>query len=341
MEPKRLEVFSFLGLLVLILLLMFFVFLPYLTAVILAYVFTILFWPFYERVQRMLGGRSGIAAIATVILVLIAVLAPLTLFGFQIFEEAYELYNSATSATLGSFGRVLSDFLESTLQTPFPDFSLNFTEYTRDILSWLIQNFGSVFSRITTLFAMFFLSLFALYYFLKDGEKFTKALVRLSPLSDSHTKEIFDKIYIAASSIIKGSLVVGILQGILAGIGFWIFGVPNPALWGSLTIIASLIPILGTALVMFPAVLYLFLVGSIPGGIGLLIWGVFVVGLLDNFVRPQIIRRGVHIHPLFILLSVLGGIRLLGPVGFVVGPLALSFLFALLSIYPEIVQEHK
>jgi len=177
--------------------------------------------------------------------------------------------------------------------------------------------------------------LFALYYLLKDGKKLTKAVITYSPLADKYDKQILEKLSIAVNSVIKGSLLISIIQGILAGIGFWIFGVPNPALLGAATVIASLIPAVGTAVIILPACFYLFLTSHFLAGIGLLLWGLLLVGLIDNFLRPKLIEKDIHLHPFLILLSVIGGISLFGAFGFILGPLVLSLLFALLDIYKE------
>jgi len=140
------------------------------------------------------------------------------------------------------------------------------------------------------------------------------------------------------NSVVKGSLIVGVVQGVLTGVGFALFGVPNPALWATIAAIASLIPTIGTGLVLIPGISYLFLVGASSNAIGLIIWGVFAVGLVDNFLGPKLIERGVKIHPFLILLSVLGGIGLFGPIGFLAGPLILSWLFALLDMYPALIK---
>jgi predicted PurR-regulated permease PerM len=117
--------------------------------------------------------------------------------------------------------------------------------------------------------------------------------------------------------------------------------VPNPAFWGSVTVLAALIPTLGTTLVILPAAAYLYFASGLAPAAGLLIWGALAVGLIDNFLSPQLIRRGTRIHPFLVLLSVLGGISLAGPIGFLAGPLVLSILFALLDIYSVLVLKRE
>jgi predicted PurR-regulated permease PerM len=132
-----------------------------------------------------------------------------------------------------------------------------------------------------------------------------------------------------------GTLFIALIQGLLAGVGFWIFGLPQPALWGTLTIITALVPVVGTALIWLPASIYLFSTGVTGMALGLFLWGAILVGSIDNFLRPKLIERYMKVHPFFILISVLGGLSLFGPLGFLLGPLVLSLILALLEIYPE------
>ena len=132
--------------------------------------------------------------------------------------------------------------------------------------------------------------------------------------------------------------MIGLIQGMLTGVGFWMFGVSNPVIWGTVAAVASLVPALGTSLVNIPAIIFLFLSGNISQAIGLLIWVVLAVGLIDNILGPYFINRGVKIHPFLILISVLGGISFFGPVGFIAGPVVLGLLFALLELYPVIIK---
>src|SRR6185295_6432156 len=122
----------------------------------------------------------------------------------------------------------------------------------------------------------------------------------VSPLADNYDEKIFKKLKQAIRSVVVGSLVVGVIQGTLTGLGFFIFGVPNPALWGSIAVVAALIPGIGTSLVLIPGILYLFFVSTHLHALGLLIWGILAVGLIDNLLGPMLVNRGVHIHPFLI-----------------------------------------
>ena len=127
--------------------------------------------------------------------------------------------------------------------------------------------------------------------------------------------------------------MIALIQGVLTAIGFSIFGIPHSILWGTVTIVVALIPGIGTALVLLPGIIYLFAIGETGSGIGLLVWGVLAVGLIDNLLGPKLVGRNLQLHPLLVLLSVLGGIAFFGPVGIFLGPICVSLLFALINVY--------
>ncbi len=137
----------------------------------------------------------------------------------------------------------------------------------------------------------------------------------------------------AVNSAVIGTLLVAVIQGVLMGFGLWIFNVPNGALWGVVAAVLSFIPTFGTALVSVPAVIFLFMTGDTTSAVGLLVWAVVIVGLVDNFLGPLVVGRKVNIPSILILFSVLGGVSMLGPVGILVGPLTVSLLYSLISIY--------
>lgn len=339
MDAGRLETYFFLLLLSLVLILAVFVFLPYLNALFLAAVLAVVIKPVYRRLTRWFGGLESVAALLTVFLVLTIVFTPFIIFGMRIFQEATDLYLALMGNDPGWGGAL--ERLENYFRDVAPGISINFSEYLRQFVSWLLQNTAAIFTGLAQVFVTILLSLFGLYYLLKDGEKLESRLIALMPLSRKYSQMIWERLEVMINSVIKGRLLIAVLQGMLAGIGFGIFGVPNPAFWGSVTMFAALVPTVGTSLVIVPAVVYLFLAGGPAAGFGLLIWGTLVVGLIDNFLAPQLIERGTRIHPFLILLSVLGGISLLGPIGFLAGPLVLSILFAILDIYSVLILKRE
>lgn len=311
----------------------FFVFAPFLTALILAAMFAVVLHPLFARITGWFKGYRPLASILTILLACIIVIAPLSFLGSQIFKQSRDLYIETTTTGGGAYLENLDMAVERIVGRVVPDFSFEIEQYVGALSEFVTSNLTAIFSGTVQTVFFFFITIFALFFFLKDGEEFSRAIVALSPLPDQNDREIILRLKRAVNSVIKGFLLVGLIQGTVAGIGFWIFGVPHPALWGGITVIAALIPGVGTALVVAPAIIYLFATGAIGGAIGLCVWGALAVGLIDNLVGPTLIGQGVKIHPLFILFSVLGGIAFFGPAGFLLGPLVLSLLYVLLDTY--------
>ena len=327
-----------------IFILAFFIFKPFLYALTLAIIFATVFRPLYKKILTVTRDRKGFSALLATISVFVVVVAPLTFLGIQILKEATELYSSLTiSGGTTDLSRSIGDMIQNLKRlSPVPiEFSVDVNQYLKQGLSWLLQHLGPLFANVAKAMMSVFIFLIALYYLFKDGYKLKTVIIALSPLQDIHDETIFNKLTLAINSVIKGNLIVALVQGILTAVGFTIFGVPNATLWGSVAAIAALIPGIGTALVLLPAILYLYFSGETLFSAGLLLWGITAVGLIDNFLGPKLSSRGMRLHPFLILLSILGGISFFGPLGFLLGPLVLSLLFALLEIYFAIRKEHE
>jgi predicted PurR-regulated permease PerM len=329
----------FVILLVLVTAVMLFIFKPFLSPLILAISFAVVFQPLYKRILKRFKGRKSIASLVTLLVIILVVLVPLAFLGTLLFSEARDLYIATTEGggSVGALTTMINN-LEGSLREFIPELSIDISQYAQTGLEWIVGNLGSLFSRFLTVAVDLFIMLVALFYLFRDGDKLKNSYVSLSPLVNEYDEQIFKKLAIAINSVIKGSLVIALVQGVLAGLGMLIFGVANPIIWGALATISGLIPGIGTALVLIPAVGYLLFVGNMAGAIGLTIWGIVIVGLVDNFLAPNLINRGIKIHPMLILISVLGGILLFGPIGFLLGPLVLALFFALLDIYPLILK---
>ncbi len=323
------------------LVLSFFVLRPFLYSLILASVFAIVFQPLYRQIFKWVRQHAWLASLLTILILIIFILIPLTFLINQIFQEAQNLYFSLTTnfnqQSLIEFWPSLGQRL-SAISPIFNNLSFDISQYAQNISSFFVQNLGFVFSNLAKIMASLFVFLIAFFFLLKDGGQLKQKIISLSPLTKSDDEIIIKKITIAINSVVKGSLLVAILQGISSAIGFLIFGVPNPIIWGTLASVGALVPSVGTAIVIIPAIIYLYLTGQVIGAIGLLAWGMLAVGLIDNILGPKFVGKGVGLHPLLILLSVLGGLSLFGPIGFILGPLAISLLFALLDIYAEVVK---
>lgn len=321
----------------------FFIFKPFLYAIILAIVVAIVFDPVHKKILNATRNTKALSALLSTVVVLILLVVPISFLGVQIIQESSQLYSTIINEDgADNLTRNLNSILLNLFAfSPVPiEFSLDVNHYVRQGLEWLLQNLAPLFASFAQIVMSIFIFLIALYYMFKDGHRLKDAIISLSPLSNAYEKTIFDKLALAVNSVIKGSLAVALVQGALTATGLFLFGVPNPILWGTVAAVTALIPGIGTAIVILPAVLYLFLNGEMFAATGLLIWGLTAVGLIDNFLAPKLIERGIRLHSFLVMLSILGGLIFFGPIGFLLGPLVLSTLFVLLEIYSDINKTH-
>ncbi|MCK5095999.1 MAG: AI-2E family transporter [Candidatus Pacebacteria bacterium] len=342
MKQNVLESIFFLGLLAVSGGVLFMIFKPYIAAMFIAAIFASIFYPLYMFLLRYFKGKKDISAFLTVMVVLVVILLPLLIMGTVLFQETKDI---AVGLQKGdgtiNFVETKLEAVELYLNDLAPDANINIDlrSVVQTTALWVTDHLGTLFSGVAKGTLNLFLMIIALFFFLRDGKKIHGTLVRWSPLRDKCDENIMNKVVAAVDSVVKGSLLIAALQGFLLGVGFAIFGVSSPVLWGFVGIFASLIPSVGTALVWVPGVLYLFFAqDATVMAIGLAVWGVLIVGLADNFLRPILIERGVKTHPLLIFLSIFGGISLFGPIGLLVGPIVLSFVFALVDVYPDVIQ---
>ncbi len=323
----------------------FFVMTPYISAIFLSSVFAVLFLPVFRRLHRSFSKGRTIPAILTVLLALIFIFVPLIFFGILMFQEVVNNYaqlNQPGSSITGSIDSMTTAF-EHYMQRYIPRFEIHtsVSSYLETILRYIATNLNSFFSSIVTFVIDMFIIVGAMFFFYRDGAKLHDFAVKWSPMNDKYDESIIAKLQTAISVVVNGALFVSVIQGITIGIGFVLFGLPNPVLWGVVSTIAALIPVVGTGLITVPAGLYLMYNGNTAAGIGMLLYGALLVGAVDNLIRPLFIKRGVDIHPFVILLSVLGGLAYFGPIGFLAGPITIAFFYALLDIYPAIVNGRR
>lgn len=314
---------------------------PYFTALILAGVLAIFFSPVFNYLKRWLKS-GGWSAFLTVLIAITIVLAPFFSLGYAAFGEAKQLYIEAATdqLNLNWLNQRLS-ILETSLKGWLPTASLNFdaNDLFAKLFDWLIVNLSVIFSGLAVGLFILLVSLFIFFYFLKDGSVLKKALIDISPLRKDYSETIFIRIKDSVNAVVRGSILIALIQGGVSIAGFFIFDIPNPVLLGAVTALSSLIPSVGVALVFVPVIIYALLSKSLLMSLGIALWGLLIVGLIDNFVRPYLVEKGSGLHPAVVFLSVLGGILVFGPLGFIIGPVIFSVFFALLDLYAALGRE--
>jgi predicted PurR-regulated permease PerM len=331
MQPKTIERYFFFGLLFAIFVFAFFIFRPFWIVLVLGVSLSVVLYPVYLFFNKI-HLPNWFSALLTLVFFVIVLCIPLLSIGSIVFDQSQNLYHSIVNnhgnagPLINSVGNKINQFLPNGV-------SFNINEAIANFVSFLTSNIANILSATFSAIFAFILLLLTIFYFLKDGESWRKTFLKLSPLADTDDEKILVKLSKTINGVIKGYLLIALIQGTLMGIGLTIFRVPNPAIWAVIAGIASIIPPLGTAVVSVPAVIFLFITGYTGPAIGLLVWAIFVVGAGDNFLNPYIVGHRINIPPFLILFSVLGGIALLGPVGLLIGPLTVSLLYTLTEIY--------
>lgn len=318
----------------------FLVFRPFIATVVLAAVCAVLLQPLKVRVEHLFTTHAAVSALITLLLGVLILIIPLSLIGVLVVDESRSAYGSLAAGSAGLSIQQATVSVGAWLEPRFPgaqDLSYSIASelqgYLAGALDWMVQHAGSAFSSIIAIAIRFIIFLMTLYYFLRDGDKLRDLLTKKSPIEETEVNTILAHLAKTLTGIIKGSIVIALIQGTLAGIGYALFGLPNPVLWGATTSISALVPGAGTSLILAPAVIFLVATGNTAGGIGLALWAMFMVGLIDNFLAPRLMSRTAGLHPLLVLLSIVGGITFYGPVGIFMGPLTVSLLFSLYLTY--------
>lgn len=336
---KRIQVITFLLLLLGILGLVFAVVRPFLSMLIVAFILAVIFRPLFHRFETKLKS-PGWSALATVGVMLVIILLPLWLFGQILFNELVSLYQNIHSGNFVINQQDIISSLPEQVRGLIENISIDLNNFASRITANAFQTFSQIVSNIASFILSFFLVMFTTYYLLKDGRHFKQVVMDLSPINNAQEDILFNKIARAVNGVVKGMFFIALVQGLVATIGFFMFGVPNPLLWGMFTVMMALVPTVGTSLSIIPAVLYLLVTGHSGAAVGLAVWGALAVGLVDNFIGPRIIGGNVKVHPLLVLLSVLGGVAFFGFIGFLLGPILMAVFVAMIDMYRKDFQEY-
>ena len=332
METSKTEKYFLFVLLAIILALTLAILFPFLSVFILAASFSVVIDPIYQWIKKHITRKnSGVASLITTIIFITALCIPLFFMGSVIFNQAQNAYQSVTlNGNTDLFIKKIDTSINHMLPKGF-----TFDTYSKieSFTSLLASNIGNFFSYTLNTIIMLILTFFTMFYLLKDGSNWKNKLIKFLPLSEKNIHEILADLKHSINRVIKGSFLIAIIQGLLAWLGFWFFGIPNPALWGVVAGMTSLIPNLGTSMVTIPSILFLYFTGLPLHALGLLLWAGLIIGTIDNILSPYIISRDTDIPPILTLFAILGGISLMGPVGILIGPIALSLLYSLVAIY--------
>ncbi len=311
---------------------------PFVSALALAAIIVTICYPLYERItRRMPRQNETLGALVTTIMVLVIIIMPLTALFSTLVNEALAVYNQVNTNGAELEQRIAG--IESMVYEYAPGFDFNLVDSVKQATSWITSNVGAIFAGTASTIFSIFIAIIGTFYLFRDGPAFTRRLVKISPLPDDEDELILRRLGRAVRSVATGTVLIALIQGSLTAFGLWLFGFERFVLWGVIAAFGALIPSVGTSIVLIPAVVYLIITGQYLFAVGLSVWGMTAVGVIDNLLGPYLIGRGNNLHPYLVLLAVLGGVSLFGPIGFVVGPVAVSLFLVLLELYATHIAE--
>lgn len=333
MASKKTDVkkanYFFIVLYLLALVLLFFLFKPYIAFLILGGIIVIFLYPINEWLHKRLKNRI-VSSWIMIVVVLLIILIPTFFLTVELGAQARSAYAALAEKDWGVISSNLSQYLgfNIDLKELIVPFSVNIKNYFTGSLPVII---GSLTDFVIRMFLMFFL----MYYAFKEGDKITQGIFSILPISKRHKKEIEDESKRVLYGVMYGQLLVALIQGVLGGLGFWIFGIPNPILWGFVMFLFAFIPFLGTPMIFVPASLIELASGNYFAGIGMLLFGGIIVMNIDNLIKPKIIGSRSGMHPLLVVLGIFGGLHLFGIIGMIIGPIVVALCALVIKFFNE------
>lgn len=321
---------------------------PFLVAIGWAATLTVVTFPVYDRLRRKLGGRTGLAATLMVLAIVLVLVVPTIGLMGALSRQAAEVYPkleelASQDNPLQPIQEKLDAYKDDPILGPLAawvrpqltaaagDIRTTVPEGVKKVIGAVTGMVTAALSNVFSFLLNLFLTLAALGIFYTRGEILLEEVTSLLPLPAERSRELMTRLGVVTKAVVKGVGLTCIAQGILGGLGFWVTGLPSPLLFGTVMAFASLIPVVGTALVWLPGALYLLFTGKTAGGIGLILWGALAVGNIDNVLRPLLIGGNIGIPMPLLIVGILGGLFSYGLTGLVLGPLVLTVLLFVLE----------
>lgn len=316
---------------------------PFVFSLVTAGIFAVVFAPWHKKLVEKFN-YPKLSALLILLGIFLIVLVPLFIITVLLVNQANDVavWSLERIDWLQTFDpRTNTFFVSLPLAVQEHILSIDLVETGKNVAEWIGNRLGNAISGSFALAVNTFIFFISLYTFLTQRDELYRLALELSPFKDSLDENIIARIVLTVRAVVFGALIIAFIQAILATIGLTIFGVPGALFWGALIIIAAQIPSIGVGLIMVPAIAYLVITGHAPSAIGLTIWSVVVVGLIDNILSPILLGARTKMPEVLILISVLGGILAFGPIGFILGPTVLAGVIVLINMYRAGILEGK
>ncbi|MGU9980929.1 AI-2E family transporter [Phreatobacter sp. HK31-P] len=342
---RKFDDVGFVALLIVVSLLFAWILWPFFGAILWAIVTAIVFAPVNARVARAMPKRPGVAALITLAAVLLIVILPFLAIGASLVAQGAETYAAMQDGRI-DLGGLIRRIIAS-LPAWVTDFAARYGIYNaadvqERLASWATASSQSIASRAVSIgqgTAGFVIDLavmlYLLFFLLRDGGGLIGRIADKLPLQPRRRRALLDRFTLVVRATVKGGFLIALLQGALGGLIFWVLGIPSPLLWAALMAFLSLVPAVGASLVWGPVAIYLFATGAVWQAIVLSAFGMIVIGLADNVLRPRLVSKDVKLPDYMILISTLGGIQIFGLNGFVVGPLIAAMFVTVWQLLAE------
>jgi len=339
----RLEHKSFVLLLVLVTLAFGLILWPFYGAVFWGAVLALLFQPLNRALLKSLAGRKTLAALLTLLIVLVLVVLPVAFIAASLIQELSTIYKRVQTGEV-NFARYLEQILAAVpgwAAGLMDRFGLNDLVTIQAKLTAALSQRGQAFAgraidigqNALDLVVGFFLAMYLLFFLLRDGVGVARRVRDAIPLDPQHKQQLLDKFATVIRATVKGNILVAAAQGALGGLAFWVLGVDGAVLWAVVMAFMSLLPAIGAALIWGPVALYLLATGEVWQGVALIAWGVLVIGLVDNILRPLLVGKDTQMPDYLVLISTLGGLAIFGLNGFVIGPVIAAMFISIWDIF--------
>ena len=340
---RTLEDSAFLLLIIAVSLAFAWILLPFYGAILWGIVTAIVFVPLYRWLLASMGRRRNLAAFATIMIIIAMVILPMTLIGASLTQEALGFYGKVQSGELDlvRFFQQVHDVLPAVATNLLERLGLASLGAVQEKLATGLMK-GSQYIAAQALIigqgtfdfiANLFVMLYLLFFLLRDEDSLSKRIRDAIPLRAEQQRAFLLKFTIVIRATVKGDMLVALLQGTLGGLIFWFLGIGAPLLWGVVMAFFSLLPAIGAGLIWIPVAIYLLATGAIWQGVVLIGFGAFVIGLVDNFLRPILVGKDTKMPDYVVLISTLGGIATFGLNGFVIGPMIAAMFIAAWDIF--------
>lgn len=343
MTHSKLQDRTFLLLLILVSIAFLAILWPYYEAVFWGVALAILFAPLHRKLLARMPGRHNLAALSTLILCLVLVILPMTLLTISLVQEATYLYERTRSGQL-NFGTYFQQvmaalpswavgWLDRMELTNIPSLQNKLSSVSVQASQLIATRAFNIGQNTLQFVVSLGVMLYLLFFLLRDGRTLAARIRSAVPLDEGHKTRLSSKFTTVIRATLKGNLMVAATQGLLGGLIFWVLGLQGPILWGVLMAFLSLLPAIGAGLIWGPVAIYFFATGAVWQAVVLAVFGIAVIGMVDNVLRPILVGRDTKMPDYVILISTLGGMTLLGLNGFVIGPVIAALFMACWDLF--------